>query len=363
MEKNRVTKKDDLIASYLKNKVFSCASIAYSRWYEGYYQRFSKSYGLSSFKTVEIELKDDHFFDLASLTKPLSTVLVLLSFFEKKKIWPSTEIGEIFEECPESKKKITISHLMSHKSGLPAHREYFQTLLNIPMEQRKKKILESILNEELKKQRQNVGHYSDLGFILLGLIMEKISGRDLGYLAQSLIYSPLGLENSLFYPGLKRVEGRTYVDTERCIWDKTELSGRVHDDNCRALGGICGHAGLFGTSFGVMRLCEKLLDQWMDRGEHPSYSNDILRWAFKKKVNSNWAMGFDTVSKEGSSSGRYFSSKSVGHLGFTGTSFWIDPEKQCIAVLLSNRVCYGNDNLKIREARPKIHDILMAEHI
>lgn len=358
MEKKRIKKIDNLIVNCLNKNVFSCAGVAYSQWHKGDYLRFSKSYGLRSFTTSKIKLKKDHFFDLASLTKPLSTVLILLAFFEKKTITPNTELGEIFERCPEETRRIAIVQLMSHSSGLVAHREFFHRLLNIPMEERKKWLLERILYEKIEIERQEKGCYSDLGFILLGFVLEKISGIKLDELAQSLIYSPLGLENSLFFPGLKPVEGRTYVDTEKCLWDKIELSGSVHDDNCRALGGICGHAGLFGTLSGVMRLCETLLDQWIGRGQHPAYSNDILRWALSKEKNSNWTMGFDTVSKNGSSSGHYFSKESIGHLGFTGTSFWIDPKRQCIAVLLTNRVCYGRDNWKIREARPEIHDML-----
>ncbi len=361
MDKKRIKKIDNLIVKYLDNKVFSCAAVAYSQWQEGGYRRFTKSYGLSSFTTSKMRLNKDNFFDLASLTKPIATVLVLLAFFEKKKIYPNTELGEVLERCPEETRKISISQLMSHSSGLVAHREFFHEVRSIPMEDRKKWILERIIHEEIEKKRQEEGCYSDLGFILLGLVLEKISERGLDELAQSLIYSPLGLENSLIFPGLNSGKGRTYVETEKCLWETTELSGRVHDDNCRALGGICGHAGLFGTVSGVMRLCETLLDQWMERGQHPAFSNDILRWALSKNGNSNWTMGFDTVSKDGSSSGRYFSKGSVGHLGFTGTSFWIDPERQCIAVLLSNRVCYGRDNWKIREARPELHDMLVQE--
>jgi CubicO group peptidase (beta-lactamase class C family) len=352
---------DNLIVTALNNKAFSCAGLAFSQWQNGSYTSYLKNYGVAHKMIPQVVLEDNHFFDLASLTKPLATVLVLLAFFEKRLISPKTEIGEIYRSCPEHNKKISIEQLLCHESGFVAHREYFHELILLNKETRKKWLRDKILNEQRDTKSEVKSCYSDLGFMLLGFILEKISGKGLDELSRSLIYAPLGLENSLIFPGLEKERGFVYVDTEKCIWDKTELSGRVHDDNCRALGGVAGHAGLFGTVSGVMTLCQALLDQWKNRATHPSYSNRILQRTLERRCHFHRTMGFDTVSEHGSSSGRYFSTSSVGHLGFTGTSFWIDLKRQCIAVLLTNRVCYGVDNLQIRELRPQLHDILMEE--
>lgn len=355
MEKKRIEILNNLFVTALKEKVFPCAAVSFSKYNRNGYERFENYYGLS--------LSSNHFFDLASLTKPLTTVPLILYLFNKNVLEPETELGTLFENCPDNKNTITIKQLMSHSAGFAAHREFFKEFLSVPGKKRKKVLLQKILDEELVYKPGNNHCYSDLGFMLLGLIIEKIQGKEIGELARSYIYKPLELQDELYFPGLAKKKGNTYVNTENCLWKKIMLNGSVHDDNCRALGGNMGHAGLFGTLKGVMTFCEHLLDQWQDRGQHPAYSNGLVKKTLKRVGNSTWTMGFDMVSETGSSSGSYFSKRSVGHLGFTGTSFWIDPEKDCIAVLLTNRVHYGRENLKIREFRPAFHDLLLKEKI
>lgn len=124
------------------------------------------------------------------------------------------------------------------------------------------------------------------------------------------------------------------------------LCGEVHDENCRSMGGVAGHAGLFGTVEGVLSICSHLLRQWRGDEEHPNYSSNLLRDIFAYRSDSAWRYGFDTPSKINSSSGQLFSSLSVGHLGFTGTSFWIDLERGVAVVLLTNRVHPSRANEK-----------------
>jgi len=359
VEKKRTEKVNNLFITSLNNSVFPGAAIAFSKWENNSYNRFMEYYGFAQCEPSKIKLTKDHFFDLASLTKPLATVPVLLALFEKKILKPETRLDEIFSVCPEEKRKITIKQLMSHSAGFVPHREYFNELIQIPVKNRKKFLLKIILQEKLPSKTRDNHCYSDLGFMLLGLIIEKITGKEIDELTRLMIYKPLGLQNNLFFPALYKKEGYTYVSTEKCLWGETMLSGVVHDDNCRAIGGQAGHAGLFGSLKGVVGLCEQLLDQWQDRSRHPAYSNKLLRDTLTRVGESTWTMGFDMVSEEGSSSGTYFSKESVGHLGFTGTSFWIDPEKDCIAVLLTNRVHPSRDNWKIKKFRPILHNLLM----
>lgn len=359
MEKKRAEKINNLITTSLNNSIFPGAAIAFSKWENSGYDRFMKYYGFAQHEPSKKKLTKDHFFDLASLTKPLATVPVLMALFEDNILKPKTRLEEIFPFCPVDKRKITIKQLMSHSAGFVPHREYFNELIQIPEKKRKEVLLKKILAEKLSSFTEDYHCYSDLGFMLLGLIIEKITGKDMDELTRVLIYKPLGLQNDLFFPGLSEKKGRTYVSTEKCLWGEIMLSGAVHDDNCRAIGGQSGHAGLFGTLQGVVRLCEHLLDQWQDRSQHPAYSNKLLKSILTRVGESTWTMGFNMVSEEGSSSGNYFSKKSVGHLGFTGTSFWIDPEKDCTAVLLTNRVHYGRENWKIKKFRPVFHDLLM----
>lgn len=215
------------------------------------------------------------------------------------------------------------------------------------------------MEEKLETEPGNIHCYSDLGFMLLGFIIEKITGEGLDTLVDKIIYTPLKLQKDLFFAGINKKKGKGYVCTEKCLWDLKMLCGTVHDDNCRVIGGVAGHAGLFGTLQGVIMLCEQLLSQWQERDQHPAYANSLLKRILTRVEGSTWTMGFDTPSPQGSSSGMFFSKGSVGHLGFTGTSFWIDPVKECIAVLLTNRVHPNRDNEKIRQFRPLFHDTLM----
>jgi serine-type D-Ala-D-Ala carboxypeptidase len=358
VEKKRLKKIENLFVTALNNNVFSGAAFAFSKWEKSGYKRLQNYYGFAHRESTQEKVSRNHYFDLASLSKPLATVLVLLSLFEKKILRSDTKLEEVFKICPEDKKKITIRQLMSHRAGFVPHREYFNDLIHISEEKRKKFVLKKVLEENLTVKKGD--HcYSDLGFMLLGLIIEEVTGKDLVELCEKLIFRPLGLHNKLIFPCSTKKNSLAYVNTGNCLWSNKQLSGLVHDDNCRAMGSVAGHAGLFGTLSGVVNICEELLSQWKERAEHPAYSNKLLQESLKRVGSSTWSMGFDMVSPQGSSAGKYFSKGSVGHLGFTGTSFWIDPENDCLAVLLTNRVCYGGDNLKIREFRPALHDLLM----
>jgi len=357
----RSIKINNLFVTALNNNVFPGASFAFSKWENGEYSRKTNYYGFAQVDPEKKALQEDSVFDLASLTKVLSTVPLLLNLLDKKKLSLDTELQSIFTFCPPDKSNITIEQLLSHRSGLAAHREYFKALMQLPSPKRENAILAMILEEDLVSVPGEKCCYSDLGFILLGFIVEKINGLSLTRLADNLIYKPLGLSNDLFYPSVHNKNKIEYVSTEKCSWTGKMLCGQVHDDNCRAMGEVAGHAGLFGTLHGVLSMCEYFLNQWKGRVQHPSYSNECLQRILEPVGNSGWTLGFDMVSETESSAGRYFSRGSVGHLGFTGTSFWIDPIQDCIVVLLTNRVHPTRDNWKIKEFRPVFHNIIMKK--
>ena len=301
------------------------------------------------------------FYDLASLTKPLVTVLSLLALREEKKIFWDDTIGSLLSlDVPQDKENIRLIHLMSHCSGLPAHRPYYKDLINIPPALRKKEIIRRILNEDLQHKNGWKTIYSDLGYILLGNIIEKKTGQGLDEYWQRKICVPLLLQNKLIFPKKRDIQKEEFASTGFSFMttDK-KLSGIVHDDNCRLLGGIAGHAGLFGTVDGVLSLCVHILKGFADMARHPSFSNDILREVLTRREKSPFTMGFDTPSPTASSSGHYFSKNSVGHLGFTGTSFWIDLQQKICIVFLTNRTFYGVDNEKLKKVRPAVHDLIM----
>ena len=165
-------------------------------------------------------------------------------------------------------------------------------------------ILDSIINSPVSDKKEY--KYSDLGFMLLGRIVEKVSGYSLDDYWRRNIALPLDLDNDLFFASTQKKGFRVYAGTGECHWSKTRLSGVVHDDNCRALGGVAGHAGLFGTAKAVLALCENILLQYKGRRQSPSYSSENLRTALNSSK-GNWRFGFDTPSAVLSSSGKYFS--------------------------------------------------------
>ncbi len=301
-------------------------------------------------------------FDLASLTKPLATALVLFSLADRRLIGLNDPLSAFFDPEAGWEKDVDLDMLLTHSAGLTPYRPYFERFRPRVAPDCGDALLQMILSDPLEYLPGTDCRYSDLGYILLGRVIGQVTGMDLAECFRRHISVPLGLDMEIFYlpvtgPG-EDVGGRSVAATEDCPWRGRILQGEVHDEHCWLMNGISGHAGLFGTIDGVLTLCAHILDQWQGRGE--LYGGDILQRALRRKYrNHTWCRGFDTPSAVGSSGGTLLSRASVGHLGYTGTSFWIDPDREVIVVLLSNRVHPDRKNKKIRRFRPLFHDALM----
>lgn len=350
---------DELFLKALNNKVFSGASIAISTVDNEGVDRKIINYGFTHFNEIKKVIDNRTFFDLASLTKPLVTACSLLVLQKEGKISINDPISKFYKNNNCKTKDIELWQLLGHCSGLPAHREYFKELSNTPGDERKEKIIESILDENLLSNPGGKCIYSDLGFILLGNIIEKVSGHKLSQYWNKNICEPLRLSEELIFTLNSPKPSYDFAITGKCGWDGGLLKGVVHDDNCRFLGGVAGHAGLFGTNKGVAALCEVLLLQLKNTENCSVFEKSELSKWVKKLDGKNWSLGFDTPAALGSSCGKYFSKKSIGHLGFTGVSFWIDIEKGVSISLLTNRVLTDDDNRAIKLFRPRIHDTIM----
>jgi serine-type D-Ala-D-Ala carboxypeptidase len=320
--------------------------------------------GLTRSDTLGIPVQASTPFDIASLTKPLCTTLCILHLVASGKMqWSQSGFSRLALDIPKDKNEISVHDILNHSSGLPAYKPYFMQFESYPSKMNGKYIIEKIVNEPLQYVTGGTCLYSDLGFIVLGRLLEKMTETPLDQFYKNTITDPLNLTESLFFMPAEnplRKEKAQMAATEDCPWRKKIIQGEVHDEHCWLMGGVSGHAGLFGTAAGVLSLCECLLDCWQDRARHPAFSNDLLRYALNwKRPKESWKLGFDTPSGQLSSSGRYFSAQTVGHLGFTGTSFWIDLAQSVIVVLLTNRVHPSRENVKIRKFRPFFHDVLM----
>lgn len=348
---------DTIVFKNIKNNVFSACSIGIIDQTNRSFEKIIYHYGQTG-ATLDAKPVDNRtVYDLASLTKPLVTALSLLSLVEKGKLNLSDSISNYFDVRGDIGKRIQIIHLLEHTSGLPAHREYYKTCLKLAEEAREVAIVRSIGKEDLIFDPGSGELYSDLGYILLGKIIENIVEEKLDHYWSKTIMRPLELENGLFFAKNKQTKGNVFGVTGRCQWSNTELCGLVNDDNCRLMGGVAGHAGLFGTAEALMQLTTALLRMYKGSYAHPAISFDLMREALKLKK-GRWVLGFDTPSRPASSSGKYFSDKTIGHLGFTGTSFWLDCSEMRGVVLLTNRVLCSEDLTGIQKFRPAVHDAI-----
>jgi len=323
---------------------------------------FHEAYGQADLYTGRSVTKNK-VFDLASLTKPLATTLAVMKLEEQCKLHLGQAIGEIIDGFHNrSTAAITVRQLLDHTSGLADYRPYFEQLRVLTEPERRKQFRELLLREELVNPIGTQTLYSDIGFMILNWIVETVSGERLDRLVQNEIYAPYGIQD-LFFVDLMRQKGhessRQFAATENCPWRKKVITGEVHDDNAFTVGGIDGHAGLFGTADAVGRLLTALQELFHGYREDGILTAEtVLRYLTRQKEGAR-VLGFDTPSPVDSSCGHYFSRKTVGHLGFTGTSFWMDLDQEVNVILLTNRIHPSRKNVRIREFRPIIHDIIM----
>lgn len=319
-------------------------------------------------------------YDLASLTKPLATVTALALLIQQGSLRLEDTVAEHLQECAETSiGSATLRDLLTHSSGLPGWRPFYERINpegKIPSSQderdrAKQAMLGTISSETPVYERGTRSLYSDLGFMLLGMIVERRSRQDLGHFFYDYITIPLdGLQ--IEFVLLERLDeflacadrDGGIAPTEIDQWRQGRLLyGEVHDQNAAALGGEAGHAGLFGSADAVLAITGEWLHAY--HGRKAILDQGIVREFTRRQKPegpSSWALGWDTPSVP-SSSGRCFGVRSFGHLGYTGTSIWIDPERELEVVLLSNRVHPSSKNEAIREFRPAIHDLVYQEFI
>lgn len=296
------------------------------------------------------------FFDLASLTKVLFTTTALMLAVDRKLCSPETKVKSLLKwwKYPET----SLADLLNHSSGLIWWEPFYEKIQSLPIGERREALRHHLENEKLKFEEKSV--YSDVGFLLLSFVIEAIYKKDLFSVWQDLKLH-MDPHSQLHFnpiPMASSVKVSDYAPTEVCSWRKKRLQAEVHDDNCWALGGVSTHAGLFGSADDVASWLLKIRSSLKGEPGAP-LSQETVRMFTKRSLpaeKGDWALGFMMPTSGGSSSGKYFSSTSVGHTGFTGTSFWWDIEKDLIVILLSNRVFFGRESKEFAKLRPQIHD-------
>jgi serine-type D-Ala-D-Ala carboxypeptidase len=364
---------DNATDEAVQQGVFPGAVLLVGRGEEVIYERAFGSRGLVPDQSP---MQLSTIFDVASLTKPLATTIAMMLLVSDKTLRLDDQVTRFvptFGVCAKS--PTTIRHLLSHSSGLPAWKPYYEEVITVENSGRanfissraaKSYVLEQIHREKPLSQPGTQVLYSDLGFMVLGEIIENITGSNLAAFCHDRIYQPLGLCSTMFVELTELPTAQTeapeniFAPTEICPWRKRVLCGQVHDDNAFAVGGIAGHAGLFSSAQDIHAIVARL-DHCL-RGSDSFLPQSVVQEFFTRDrsvSDSTRALGWDTPTPDKSASGIHFSQKSVGHLGFTGTSLWWDLEKNCHVILLSNRVHPTRHNEKIKQFRPRIHDLIM----
>src|SRR5258707_2427193 len=302
----------------------------------------------------------DTMYDIASLTKVVVTTTLVEKLVEGDFPSPLNLDAPIERYLPEWTKgpqsewrhKVTVRNLMTHTSGLPPFKEYWRTSTS------KQETLGRIFAELLEYEPGTKVVYSDLGIILMAEIIQRLTGKPLDVLANENIFGPLGMKHSMYSP-------------PKAIWPEiapTEfdsqlrhrlVQGAGHDENAFAIGGGSGHAGVFTTPPHLAVFCQMLLNGGVYAHQAILKRATIFEVTVPQPLAQNTRTLGWVVPTESSSTGHYFSSHSYGHTGFTGTTIWIDPDRQLFVVLLTNRVHPTRENHKIAEVRPAVHDAVM----
>jgi beta-N-acetylhexosaminidase len=329
-----------------------------------------RAFGKQSYDAGARAATPDTIYDAASLTKSVVTATLAEMLVETGELDLNAPVARYIPEWLADSNTVasersragwraivTVRHLMTHTSGLPAHEKYFEAGAA------RREIVAGVVAAAPIYEPGAQSVYSDLGFIVLGEIIGRLTGKSLDDLAQRRIFEPLRMTNTMFKPP-ESVRARiapTEIDAQ---FRKRLVHGEVHDENAWAMGGVAGHAGMFATAGDLAIFCQMLLNGGIYAHRRLLRRSSVAEFTSAAPLAANTRTLGWNVPTPGSSSGRYFSARSFGHTGFTGTSIWVDPDKQLFVVLLTNRVHPSRDNDKINKVRPALHDaIVEALHL
>jgi serine-type D-Ala-D-Ala carboxypeptidase len=309
-----------------------------------------QAFGRFTYERISPPVEADSVFDLASLTKVVATTTMAMLLYERGKLDLDTPLASVVTEFNNSedtrRAKVNFRMLLAHASGLPAYEKLFLCARG------RQQMLDLATRVPLVADPGSRAEYSDVGFILLGYALERVAGERMDSFCEREIFSPLGMANTRFCPPhdwrakIPPTEGE-------CPSRRWAIQGEVQDENASAMGGIAGHAGLFAPAEDAARFAACMI-----AGGAPILRPETIALFTKREcapAGTSRALGWDTPSKP-SQSGRYFSARAFGHLGYAGTSLWIDPERELSVTLLTNRTWPDRKSEAIKQVRPAFHD-------
>lgn len=307
-------------------------------------------------------VEPDTIFDLASLTKVIATTAAVMRLYDRGELALDLPVAEWLPEfaaadASDSRRSlVTLRMLLDHSSGLPGYVRLFESAID------RLAMIDACLRQQLTADPGTRAEYSDIGFMILGHLIEKIAGERLDSFCQREIFAPLGMSTTRFCPGSGLRASIPPTEEDRTFRHRV-IEGEVHDENASVMGGVAGHAGLFSNTEDVLRFAHCILANGATAAGAPLFSAQtiaLFATPAQQPPGTSRALGWDTPSMP-SSSGTLFSARSIGHLGFTGTSLWIDLDAGMAVTLLANRTWPDRSNQAIRELRPRFHDALRHE--
>ena len=315
-----------------------------------------KGLGRFTYDATSPAVKAETVYDLASVTKVVATTTACMILSDRGLFTLDQPLVELLpefagnnQEQKEARKLVTLRILLAHSSGLPAYIKLFQTSSN------KDDLRRQALRVPLTATPGTRAEYSDIGFILLGEALQKLAGEPLDKFCQCEIFSKLNLAQTTFTPPQDQKLLIPPTEDDRTYRHRL-IQGEVNDENASVLGGVAGHAGCFSTAFDVSAFAQCML-----QNGSPLVKKETLEIFTRRQdlpAGTSRTLGWDTPTQP-SQSGRYFSSRSYGHLGYTGTSLWIDPDRQLSVTLLTNRTWPDRGSQSIKQVRPAFHDAVI----
>jgi beta-glucosidase-like glycosyl hydrolase/CubicO group peptidase (beta-lactamase class C family) len=352
MKYSKLLEIDTIINEAIRDSVFPGAVVGIVK--DGVLA-YNQGYGYQDYTKTEPILNTD-VYDLASITKVMATTVSVMKLVDEEKLSLDNKVSDFIEEFDTNEKReITIRDILLHQSGLPPFRVYVDSIRT------RAEIVRAIKNEPLTYTPGSDYVYSDLGMILLAEIIDEVSGKSLDRFAREKFYFPMNMYSTFFTPRdnsswlVSRI-APTEIDT---VYGRGLVQARVHDERAYFMDGIAGHAGLFSTTTDMAKFATMLLNNGTYAGQHYLKPETIELFTTKQSSHNNRGLGFDRKSSGGfSTAGSLASDDTFGHLGFTGTSLWIDREKNMAVILLTNRTypnrSYGS---QISQIRAKIADV------
>lgn len=350
----------------IEQQIFPAASVAITL--DGHLRAW-KAFGRFTYEADSPEVTPATIFDLASLTKPVATTSMAMVLYERGMLELDAPVAGTVPEFrragDQRREEITFRMLLAHSSGLPAYEKLFLRAGS------RSELLQAAFATPLSADPGTRAEYSDIGFILLGVALERIAGESLDSFCRRGVFGPLAMANTTFtppqkmWPGIpptgdeRKNPGEPTTDSApnpRSTLRNRIMQGEVQDENAYVLGGVAGHAGLFSTAEDLARFAHALL-----LGGAPMMRPEtvaLFTARQKQPAGTSRALGWDTPSNP-SQSGKYFGPASYGHLGYTGTSLWIDPDRKLSITLLTNRTWPDCANQAIKQLRPKFHDAVV----